>query len=352
MDEPAIEAHKIIELPTVHKAYLVEQTYGTQTVRCGVCRQHCEIEPEGRGKCETRLNLEGQLYTLTYGDIIACESSPVEMQPFFHFHPGGSMLTVASASCDLECPWCRNSAQSRAVPRPLQAKHVPMREVIEQAQASGDTGVCVSFSEPLMLFEYCLGLFREAGAKKMTSAFATNGYMTSDALHMLARAGLNAMSVDVKGSDRVYRELCGAAEGALPVWETIANAIEMGVHIEVAHLVVTGLNDSEDSFAEMVRNHLEYAGESVPLHINAYFPAGGYDAPPTPVEFLERAHATAKDAGVLFPYVGNVPGHQLANTHCPGCGALLLERSDGRLAQDLTDAFKCRSCGYTLPVIP
>jgi len=352
MDEPEIEGHKVIELPTVHKAYLVEQTYGTHTVRCGVCRQHCEIDPDARGKCETRLNLEGQLYTLTYGDIIASESRPVEMKPFFHFHPGGSMLTIATASCNLECPWCQNAEQSRAVPRPLAARHVPMREVTDQAKAAGDIGVCVSFTEPLMLFEYCLGLFREAGSSKLASAFVTNGYMTSDALHMLVRAGLDALSVDVKGSDDVYREQCGGTEGALPAWETIANAIEMGVHVEVVHLVVTGVNDNREAFAEIVRNHLEYANENIPLHINAYNPAGGYDAPPTSVEFLEEAHAMAKEAGILFAYVGNVPGHKLANTWCPQCGALLLERSESKLAKDHTDGFKCPSCGYALPVVP
>lgn len=351
MEERLVEGREIVDLPTVHKAYLVEQTYGTLTVRCGVCAQHCEIADGARGLCETRLNLGGQLYTLTYGDVLTCESRPVEMKPFYHFHPGTSMLTISTASCNLDCPWCQNHAHSRIAPRPLKARHVPMREVVDAASAAGDAGVCVSFTEPLMLFEYCLGLFREAGARKMASAFVSNGYMTSDALHMLSRAGLSAMNVDIKGSDEVYRKLCGGRMGAAPAWETIANALEMGVHVEVVHLVVTGVNDDESSFAEVIERHLESAGASVPLHINAYSPACDFDAPATSVEFLEKAHAMAKQAGVLFPYVGNVEGHELANTYCPECGKLLLERSGGRLERDLTDSFQCPSCGYPLPVI-
>lgn len=351
MDDPTVEGRQMIDLPTVHKAYLVEQTYGTQTVSCGVCVQHCEIEPEARGLCETRLNVDGQLYTLTYGDVVSCESRPVEIKPLFHFHPGKTMLTIAGPSCNLRCPWCQNSEISRAVPRPLKARHVPMREIAEQAEASGDVGVCVSFSEPLMLFEYCLGLFRELGGRKLVSAFVTNGYMTSDAVHMLARAGLGAMNVDIKGSDKVYEELCGGKAGALPAWETVKNAKEMGIHVEVTHLVVTGLSDTEESFSEVISRHLEYAGPEVPLHINAYLPAFEYDAPPTSVEFLERAHAMAKEAGILFAYVGNVVGHPLANTLCPQCGALLLERSNGRLERDLTEGGSCPSCGYALPLV-
>jgi len=350
-EEPAIDGRKIIELPTVHKAYLVEQTYGTHTVRCGVCRRHCEIDPDQRGACKTRLNLEGQLYTLTYGDLIASESRPVEMKPFFHYHPGKTMFTISTASCNLECPWCQNHAQSSAEPRPLVASHVPMRDVVDQARANGDVGICVSITEPLMLFEYCLGLFREAVSGKISSAFVSNGYMTSDALHMLSRAGLDAINVDIKGSDRVYQDFCDVSEGALPAWETVRNAKEMGMHVEVVHLVVTGLNDNEAAFSEIIERHLEYAGADVPLHINAYFPAHRFEAPPTPVEFLERAHEMAREAGIMFPYVGNVSGHRLANTYCPQCGETMLERWEGRLERDLTDGFKCVSCGYALPVV-
>lgn len=342
----------MIDLPTVHKAYLVEQTYGTQTVRCGVCAQRCEIEKDARGVCETRLNLEGQLYSLTYGDLLSCESRPVEMKPFYHFRPGKSMMTVSTASCNFDCPWCQNHLQSRTPPRPLKARHVPMREVADAAVASGDIGVCVSLTEPLMLFEYCLGLFREAGARKLDCAFVSNGYMTSDALHMLARAGLNAMNVDIKGDDSVYRDLCGAAAGASPAWETVKNALESDIHVEVVHLVVTGVNDDEASFADVVEKHLEFAGSTVPLHINAYEPACDFDAPPTSVEVLESFHAAAKGAGIDFAYVGNVPGHELANTYCPQCGNVLLVRSSGKLEEDLTDGFTCRSCGYALPLIP
>ena len=40
----------------------------------------------------------------------------------------------------------------------------------------------------------------------------------------------------------------------------------------------------------------------------------------TPVETLERHHAIAKEEGLKFVYIGNVPGHPLENTYCPNCG--------------------------------
>lgn len=364
-DEPA-ERGKLLDLPTVHKAYLVEKTYGETTVRCGACRQACEI-PEGeKGFCETRINIDRELYTLTYGDVVAAESRPVEIKPFFHFHPGRSMMTICCPSCNLRCGWCQNHELSRAVPRPLKARQVPMREVVDAAQAAGDIGICVSFTEPLMLFEYCLGLFRESGSRGMANAFVSNGYMTSDALHMLVRAGLNAINVDIKGSERVYREYCGARAGDIPAWETVRNALEMSVHVEVVHLVVTGLNDREDEFREVCRKHLEYGGPQVPLHITSYRPAFEYEEPPTSVKFLEWAYGAAKEAGIFFPYLGNVAsahpslhprnggdmtGHPFESTYCPECGELLLERSGFALVGDLTAEYRCTTCGYRLPVV-
>jgi len=345
------EKKGLIELPTVRKAYLFEKTYGTKTVRCILCEQRCEIEEGKSGKCGTRINIDGELQTMTYGDIVCCESRPVEIKPFFHFHPGKTLLTFCCPSCNLSCPWCQNHTLSRAKPRPLKARHVPISELLESATNSEDIGFCASFTEPTLLLEYCLGLFREAKAKGLVNTFVSNGYMTSEALHMLKRAGLDAINIDIKGSDAVYREYCGGKKGDEPPWRNIKDAIEMGIHVEVTHLVVTGLNDNENSIIEIVKKHLEFAGPKTPLHFTAYRPAHKYDAPPTHVSILEHAYEIAKKEGILFPYVGNVSGHKYENTYCPECGKLLLERSGFTLSRNNTSDWKCPDCGYALPVV-
>ena len=349
MDEITLDRSRLINLPTVHRAYRWEKE--GDAARCGACHQNCLI-PEGeKGFCRVKMNLGGMLHTLVYGDVISCESRPVEMKPFFHFYPGKSLLTICGPSCNMRCPWCQNHQLSRAEPRPLKAKQVETMDVVNAALAAGDVGLCVSFTEPMVLFEYCMGLFREASARKLACTFVSNGYMTSDAMHMLSRAGMNAINVDIKGSDEVYREYCGARQGDKPAWDTVRNALEMGMHVEVVHLVVTGLNDRRESFEDICRRHLEYAGTDVPLHITAYRPAFEYREPPTSLEFLEWAYGAAREAGILFPYLGNVPGHRFESTYCPECDELLLKRSGFTLERDLTDGYRCPSCGYALPVV-
>lgn len=343
------EGKNLVELPTLHHAYLVEREGGA--IRCGVCHQRCLIGRGERGFCRVKVNLEGELYTTVYGDLLSCESRPMEIKPFFHLKPGASLMTFSGPSCNLRCPWCQNHAHSQAEPRPLVAEQVAMKELVAATVQAGDAGMCASITEPLMLFEYVLGLFREGFGKKMVCAFVTNGYMTSDALHMLERAGLNALSIDVKGDDALYREHCQAREGDTPVWETVRGALEKGMHVEVVHLVVTGLNDDEERFRELCRKHLEYAGDEVPLHLTAYHPAFNWEAPPTSVQFLEAAHRMARETGIRYVYVGNVPGHALQNTVCPACGETLVERDGGRVLSNRVAEGCCPSCGAAAPFV-
>jgi pyruvate formate lyase activating enzyme len=83
------------------------------------------------------------------------------------------------------------------------------------------------------------------------------------------------------------------------------------------------------------------------LHFSRYFPHYRYDAPPTPVAALERAHRIARER-LDYVYLGNVAGTQAQNnTSCPGCGNLLVERHRYAVrVKGIADG-KCRKCGRT-----
>jgi pyruvate formate lyase activating enzyme len=85
-------------------------------------------------------------------------------------------------------------------------------------------------------------------------------------------------------------------------------------------------------------------GREVPWHITSYYPAYQFNAPPTPVETLERAWQIGKEAGLEFVYTGNAPGHEYANTYCPACGALLIRRVGFDVVQNRLAAGGCPEC--------
>lgn len=73
--------------------------------------------------------------------------------------------------------------------------------------------------------------------------------------------------------------------------------------------------------------------------------------PPTPVSTLERAREIAREEGLLYVYVGNVPGHPAESTSCPGCGKPVIERFGFEVRAVRLEEGKCRTCGRPIPGI-
>lgn len=46
----------------------------------------------------------------------------------------------------------------------------------------------------------------------------------------------------------------------------------------------------------------------------------------TPIEILEKHHGIAKEVGLRYAYIGNVPGHPLEHTYCPACKYIAVQR--------------------------
>ena len=338
----------LLSYPTVKESPFYEKVRGGR-IRCLVCERGCIIADGERGFCGTRANIGGRLYTLVYGDLSALESRPIEIKPFYHFYPGSSALTFSTWSCNFRCPWCQNFAISTALPDPPSAKYVPPSKLVEIAIKQGDDGLCASFNEPTLLLEYTLDAFRLARERGLYSTYVSNGYMSEKALKALVEAGLTGLKVDVKGDEEVYRRVLGA-RCEVP-WRNVKLAKELGVHVEVVFLVVTGVSDREDVIRDVIEKHLKYAGEDVPLHINRYFPAHKYWEPPTPVEVLEWACELARREGVKFVYLGNVPGHRYSHTYCPRCGELLIKRYNFDIIEyRLTEDKRCPRCGEEIPI--
>jgi pyruvate formate lyase activating enzyme len=201
-----------------------------------------------------------------------------------------------------------------------------------------------------MLFENCLDVFPLAMRKGLYCCFVSNGFKTSEALDMLAKAGLDGLKVDVKGDEGVYEKYVGV-KGASLVWENVERASKTGLHVEVVFLIVNGVNDDESCIRKVIENHLKHAGPEVPLHFTRYFPAYRFRNPPTPLEVIERAYQMAKKMGILFPYVGNIPDHPGHHTYCPVCGKPVIKRFEwGVYEVKLTEDKRCLYCKNPIPI--
>lgn len=328
---------------------LLYESLRSSSVRCMLCERRCTIREGERGFCRARINIGGTLYTLTYGNISAIESRPIEVKPFFHFWPGSTSLTFSTWGCNFTCPWCQNWHLSKIEPDPSGVGRVPPERIVEMALRR-DEGVCVSFNEPLLLFEYSLDVFKLARGRGLYCTYVSNGYMTLAALRALQESGLEGLKIDVKGGREEYRDFNGADVEA--VWRNAREAKSMGIHVEIVYLVVTGATDEEGVILETIERHLKELGPETPIHFTRYYPAYLYGKPPTKVEKLEWCYEQAKRSGAKFPYIGNVPGHPYENTYCPECGELLIKRHSFRVVRyAITEGKKCPRCGSEIPIV-
>lgn len=201
-----------------------------------------------------------------------------------------------------------------------------------------------------MLFEYSLDVFPLAKSVGLYNTFVSNGYMTIEALRMLKEAGMDAIKFDIKGDEEAVKRYCSADVNI--VWRNISYAKTLGLHVEVVTLVIPGVNDDEDCIREIAHRHLKEAGPERPLHFTRFYPAYEMmDKPQTSVETLELARKIARDEGVQYVYLGNVPGHPFENTYCHVCGELLIRRFGFDVIRyELTKNKRCQKCGSEIPL--
>ena len=89
------------------EAYLFEKLEENK-VRCNLCNHRCVISEGKKGICAVRENQSGMLVTLVYDKIIAAHIDPIEKKPLFHFLPGSTSFSIATAGCNFRCRFCQN----------------------------------------------------------------------------------------------------------------------------------------------------------------------------------------------------------------------------------------------------
>ena len=110
------------------------------------------------------------------------------------------------------------------------------------------------------------------------------------------------------------------------------------------------LNDKKEDIENLCKWIVENMGINTPIHFSAYHP--DFKAPSqkrTPAKTLDMAYNIAKQAGIYFPYVGNIYHEDGSNTLCPNCGHLLIARQGYSFKKvDITENKTCPNCNYDL----
>ena len=323
-------------------------------VRCNLCAHRCRIQDGARGICQVRENRKGVLYSLVYGRLISQAVDPIEKKPLFHLLPDSDALSIATVGCNFRCSFCQNSSISQ-LPRDhqlVEGTYVPPEQVVNAARRYRCAAIAYTYTEPTVFFEYTYDVARLAHEAGILNVYVSNGYMTEEALDLLApRDGerlLDAANVDLKAfTDGFYREQCGAR--LQPVLDSLVRMKERGVWLEVTTLVIPTLNDSDEELGQIAGFIADELGAETPWHVSRFHPTYRLlEKPPTPAATLRRARDIGRERGLRYVYVGNLPGDEGETTYCPQCGETVIGRSGYRIVSRHLRGGACATCGTTI----
>jgi pyruvate formate lyase activating enzyme len=313
-------------------------------VRCNLCAHRCVIADGKFGVCKVRANEDSKLYTLVYGRAVSQHVDPVEKKPLYHFYPGSSAYSIATPGCNFRCQWCQNWEIAH-MPRErgmIAGRQVSPDEIVADARATHSRSIAYTYTEPTIFFEYTYDIARLAHEASIANIYVTNGYMTSEMLETIY-PNLDAANVDLKAfREKTYHRYVGAA--LQPILESMKLMKSQGVWVEVTTLLVPDLNDDPEELRDAAQFIAQELGPDTPWHISRFFPQYKMnDRPPTPVASLQKAQQIGLEAGLYFVYLGNVGSE--ADTVCPNCGQIVVQRSGyWNILNRLKDGH-CPSCG-------
>jgi pyruvate formate lyase activating enzyme len=333
----------------LHEAMLYEKG-GDSKVKCGLCARRCLINDSGTGFCLVRKNEGGSLFSLNYSKAISACIDHIEKKPLSHFNPGSLVMSIATVGCNFRCQFCDNWMISQE--KEIAGHHFPPEEVAKAARDNGCQGVSYTYTEPTIFFEYAYDTAKLARQVGFFNTFVTNGYMTPEAVKTIAPY-LDAATVDFKGgADPEFYKVFSAVPSVEPIFEALKEMKRNEIHIEVTNLVVPKTGDSIERIKSLATWLKDALGKDTPFHLLRFHPDYKLTTiPATSIETLEKAYVAAKDAGLNYVYIGNVPGHSCENTYCPNCNELVIKRYGFEVTKwNLTKDFRCPVCGHDVPI--
>lgn len=336
----------------VKEAYLYEKL-ADKRVKCLNCAHYCVILPGRRGICGVRENIDGKLYALNYGKIVAANIDPIEKKPFFHFLPGSHSLSIATVGCNLRCSNCQNFDISQGFKnkKEIPGEDLSPEEIVKIALKNKLPSISYTYTEPTIFVEYALDTMKIARKKGLKNVWVSNGFMSEESARLVSPE-LDAINIDIKSfSDEFYKENCG---GRLqPVLDTARQMKKSGIWVEITTLAIPTLSDSKETFEGIAKFIYDELGPETPWHISQFSGAISWklqNLPETPVETLEMAYKIGKKTGLKYVYTGNVPGLPSENTFCPKCNTICIDRTNYIIHRRDKNG-KCPKCDFKLNII-
>ncbi|RMF97816.1 MAG: AmmeMemoRadiSam system radical SAM enzyme [Candidatus Schekmanbacteria bacterium] len=319
-------------------------------IECEICPKKCRVADMERGYCGNKENHGGKYYTLVYSRPCAIHTDPIEKKPLFHYLPGTTAFSLATAGCNFECKFCQNWEIAQFRPEQVDSIYLSPEDVCREAKRKGAPSVACTYSEPVVFYEYMHDIAVYGRKIGINTVMISNGFIQKEPMEELCKY-LAAVKIDLKAfTEKFYKDTCS---GELkPVLDTLQLLKNRGMWFEIVVLIIPTLNDSKKEIREMCQWIVKNLGRDVPVHFSRFHPTYKIkNLPITPISTLEMARNTAMNEGVNFAYIGNVPGHPGESTYCPNCRKKIIGRIGYYITSIGIKKGRCVYCNHSIPGI-
>ncbi len=324
-------------------------------MRCLACVRRCLLRDGAVGYCTAVINHGGTLYNTAFGVIAEASVNTMESKPVFHYNPGARTLSLGGLGCNLRCSFCQNweiAFRDARDAAGLTEPNLTPDAAVALALDQNCQALAWSHNEPSITPAYTLESARAARAAGLFTVYVTNGLITHEALTLLG-PWLDVYRVDVKSLDTGFYRQVGGLDRISEVLPLARRAQhEFGIHVETVTNIMETMNDSDEHLARLAGRIVETLGADTPWHLTTYVPyAFMTHIPPTKPETLARTKTIGQREGLRFVYTDSLTDPNSANTRCPRCGALAIERTQSRVVIGaLTPTGACAACGEPLGI--
>jgi len=320
--------------------YYIETPRG---VKCTLCPNDCTIKEGDSGDCRSRVNHNGKIYSIGYGNPCSINIDPIEKKPLYHFLPESKSYSLAIAGCNLACLNCQNWQISQVSPKDTRNYDLMPEEVYKQAKEYKCLSISYTYSEPIVFYEYVFDSAKIAKQNGIKNVLVSAGYINEKPLRDLIPY-IDGANIDLKSfDDDIYVRLNG---GKLePILNTLKILKQEGVWLEITNLVVPEWTDDLSMIERMCEWLYKNGFDETPLHFSRFHPMYKLThLSATPVNVLNKAKDIATKSGLKYVYVGNVPGSEAQNTICPKCKTIVIERKGYQILQNNIVNGQCKNC--------
>ncbi|OFX20671.1 MAG: AmmeMemoRadiSam system radical SAM enzyme [Bacteroidetes bacterium GWA2_31_9b] len=320
--------------------YFIETPRG---VKCTLCPNECNIKEGDSGDCRSRVNHNGKIYSIGYGNPCSINIDPIEKKPLYHFLPESNSYSLAVAGCNFACLNCQNWQISQVSPKDTRNYDLMPEGVYKQAKEYKCLSISYTYSEPIVFYEYVFDSAKIAKQNGIKNVLVSAGYINEKPLRDLIPY-IDGANIDLKSfDDDIYVRLNG---GKLePILNTLKILKQEGVWLEITNLVVPEWTDDLSMIERMCDWLYKNGFEDTPLHFSRFHPMYKLThLSATPANVLNKARDIATKSGLKYVYVGNVPGSEAQNTICPKCKTIVVERKGYQILQNNIVNGYCKNC--------